>query len=98
MRRHLIVVRPLHEHDCCACQLVGIHKGHDLYFCPPSRVEENGSYIARRSSDGPDYVSQPAHIVAQFSDGILGEARRRHLALQEMLMAFHDRMMPPGWD
>jgi hypothetical protein len=80
---HLVVARPRHEHDCDSCQLVGIKSGADLYFCPGEKT-----YIARRSSDGPDYISTPLFIVAQLGDKVsplIWEARQRHLALMEML-------------
>lgn len=43
---------PMYTHDCENCQFLGWHEKHDLYYCPPT-----GSYVARYSSDGPDYTS-----------------------------------------
>ncbi len=78
----LVVARPRHEHDCDKCQLVGLEDGADLYYCPPE-----DTYIARRSSDGPDYQSTPAFLLRQFPDNgsLLYSARRRHQALKAML-------------
>ena len=49
---------PLYEHDCDACVFVGGSNlegtEYDYYYCP--RCDE-GTVIARYSSDGPDYYS-----------------------------------------
>ena len=45
-----------YKHDCAACTFLGrSSEGHDLYYCT-----QGGTFptvIARRSSDGSDYVS-----------------------------------------
>jgi hypothetical protein len=82
---HLVVARARHaSHDCDRCQLVGIKSGADLYFCPIG----NGTYIARRSSEGSDYISTGLDIVKALGakvSPLIWEAHQRHLALREML-------------
>lgn len=47
-------MRPVHEHDCDACQFLGHIDGHDLYWHPNTPT----TYIARYGA-GPDYTSGP---------------------------------------
>lgn len=58
---------PKFDHDCDCCQFLGHHKGHDLYAC-------TGTVIARKGSNGPDYVSG---LVFATQGTILGEAKKR---------------------
>lgn len=46
---------PRFEHDCDECVWLGQYESHDLYWC--AEEGERGCAIARRSDDGPDYLS-----------------------------------------
>jgi hypothetical protein len=54
---------PKYEHDCDSCLYLGTecfdNQFFDMYFCP--RCDE-GSLIARYSSDGPSYTSYPLFV------------------------------------
>ena len=64
---------PTHTHDCKACNYLGTIVGQtpdvagkpvDLYHCKNSIGSgEDGSVIARFSSDGPDYSSVPLDLI-----------------------------------
>lgn len=49
--------RPVFKHDCYpeACRFLGHYEGRDLYACVEG--ENLTTVVARRSDDGPDYVS-----------------------------------------
>jgi len=49
-------IAPLHTHDCDGCQFLGIFHGADLYVC-------SDTYLARYSSEGPDYMSIRREVV-----------------------------------
>ena len=62
---------PRHDHDCLDCRFLGALDGpdayrmnepaeFDLYFCPRC---DGGSVIARRSSEGSDYISTAIGIL-----------------------------------
>lgn len=44
-----------YEHDCPHCTFLGQFEEFDLYYC--MQAMRLPTVIARRSSDGPDYVS-----------------------------------------
>jgi len=57
---------PKFTHDCPHCILIGEDSKNDYYFCP-----NNGSLIARKSSEASDYVSSNirfADIIKSNSD------------------------------
>lgn len=64
-------MKPLYAHDCDVCVFLGTYSTNavDLYFCPASKT-----LIARKSSDGPDYVSGIAYVG---TDGAITEAFAR---------------------
>ena len=43
----------LYEHDCDSCLFLGLFDGADIYVCPQTPPR----FIARNSSEPPDYVS-----------------------------------------
>lgn len=53
-----LFTKPMYQHDCDACTFLGISEDGnvkaDLYHCPQSGLP---TIIARRSSEGPDYIS-----------------------------------------
>jgi hypothetical protein len=49
-------IAPVHAHDCDDCRFLGIFYGADLYVC-------SDSYVARYSSEGPDYMSAGREVV-----------------------------------
>ena len=67
---------PHYQHDCDMCQFLGHYKGADLYYCRMDVLEE--TVVARRSSDGPDYIS--GMEFTGVSD-LLGMALRRAMEL-----------------
>ncbi len=81
-RLFLVAARARHEHDCDTCELVGLTQGADLYYCPSERT-----YIARRSSDGPDYIATGRDIVKALGERVnplIWSAHQRHKALMQM--------------
>lgn len=48
---------PLFQHDCGDCIFLTRFKGQDLYFHPGRHSDRSTTVIARRSGQGPDYVS-----------------------------------------
>jgi hypothetical protein len=56
---------PVYDHDCPDCLFLGakhVDKTlYDFYFCPKTK-----SNISRFGSDGPNYISLPAFLVATF--------------------------------
>jgi len=83
-RLFLVAARARHEHDCDACQLVGLMQGADLYYCPSSHT-----YVARRSDDGPDYISTSLDIVKRVGEAgvnpLIWSAHQRHKALGDLM-------------
>jgi hypothetical protein len=73
---------PRFVHDCTRCLFLGRSEQNgiplDIYFCPRC---DDGSVIARWSSDGPDYSSGPAgHYLSRGpQDSILFDAAREVL-------------------
>lgn len=55
-------IKPLHKHDCQECTFLGTFNNQDLYTC--AQFGEP-TYIARWSSNGPDYTSQSKAIYDQ---------------------------------
>ena len=53
---------PSYQHDCDCCRFLGVYKGHDLYHC-----EDQDTFIARYSDDGPDYISTRRQFLVQFA-------------------------------
>lgn len=49
-------MKPRYIHDCSKCRFLGTYKQYDLYACGNSR-------IARRSDDGPDYISMSTDVI-----------------------------------
>ena len=54
---------PKFTHDCTTCKYLGHYFNHDVYYCPGDTLFELGTMIARRSSDPPDYSSQPLYLL-----------------------------------
>lgn len=64
-------MKPVHEHDCDRCRLVGHHtddtgRAWDVYESCNGSIHE---YIMRWSSDGPDYMTvwqgHPSYRICQ---------------------------------
>lgn len=53
-----------YKHDCAQCRYLGQFENFDLYRCDGAAASGGGTYIARASSDAPDYLSMPADMVA----------------------------------
>lgn len=53
---------PRYTHDCDSCKFLGEHREYDLYYC--ARCDE-GTVIARYSSDGPGYASIPVALLTE---------------------------------
>lgn len=58
-------MNPQYQHDCSSCIFLGPYeaggRNYDLWVCPGGP-----DLIARFSSEGPDYGSMPADMLAQF--------------------------------
>lgn len=53
---------PRYTHDCDGCEFLGECGTYDLYYC--ARCDE-GTIIARASSDAPDYASTPVALLTK---------------------------------
>ena len=66
-------MQPHHKHDCHRCQLLGAIAGPkgpvDLYVCADGDRKQGPTYIARYSSDGPDYSSGSRHFLDMLPAG-----------------------------
>ena len=62
-------MQPHHRHDCSRCRLVGAVAGPngpvDLYRCDSPADPHGITYVARFSSDGPDYTSNTDKVMEQ---------------------------------
>ena len=52
-----------YKHDCNGRQFLGQHKEYDLYYCARAESDMGGSVLARYSSEGSDYSSQPLSLL-----------------------------------
>ena len=73
---------PFHKHNCSNCVLVAAvsmsENDVDIYFCPKT-TSNNPTWIARYSSDGPDYMSQLESILISNKDGLFLDITHRLL-------------------
>lgn len=68
-------MKPAFTHDCACCKFLGTYQNHDLYFCAQGGFLP--TLIARRSDDGPDYISGLSFAAVS---PLLGEAGKRAIA------------------
>jgi hypothetical protein len=66
------MTEPQYRHDCDRCVFLGIHRGswvgnepedYDLYFCANGRCASLDTFLARYSSEGPDYISMCRGVI-----------------------------------
>lgn len=67
---------PKFKHDCDKCEFLGTFEGHDLYVCL-SKTRAMSSIIARRSSEGSDYMSSIPEHASRSSWSVMREAYAR---------------------
>ena len=73
-------VTPQYTHDCDSCHFLGRYNHNDthsdLYFCPSC---DEGTVIARYSSNGPSYSSYPLDVIKnnEISNPHISQARKR---------------------
>jgi hypothetical protein len=62
------MTKPQFIHDCDKCEFKGIMNGFDVYFCPKC---DEGTWIARYSSEISEYASYPTFILGRLSKDTL---------------------------